>query len=200
MAALHSIDDYRDQLVALLPPGAAWITEPGSTRWQLLTALAAELARIDARAADLREEADPRDTAELLPDWERVAGLPDPCAGQASTLAERRQRLVRALTARGGQSRAYFIGVAAKLGFAVTIEEFRPFLCTSDCDDALNPAAAGWPFVWRVRAPAETVRPFTANSGCNEPLNAWGNQILECVIGRLKPAHTTVFFAYGAPT
>lgn len=194
----QKIAAYRDQLISLQPPGAAWTTEPDSTRWNMLTALAVEFARIDMRAAELREEADPRNTAELLPDWERVAGLPDPCAGQAQTLAERRQRLVSKLAARGGQSRAYFVGVAARLGYTVTIEEFRPFTCTSACDDALNPAAIGWPFVWRVRAPAETVRPFTAGSSCDEPINAWGNQILECVIGRLKPAHTTVFFAYGA--
>jgi uncharacterized protein YmfQ (DUF2313 family) len=125
-----------------------------------------------------------------------VAGLPDPCAGQAQTLAERRQRLVSKLAARGGQSRAYFIGVAAQLGYTVTIEEFRQFTCTSRCNEALNPPP--WQYAWRVRAPANTVRVMTCQSGCDEPLASWGNQILECVIGRLKPAHTSVIFAYGA--
>ncbi|MCM0018494.1 MAG: DUF2313 domain-containing protein [Tagaea sp.] len=188
--------EYRDQLVVLLPPGPAWTVEPGSTRHRALEALAAEFARIDARMGDLLEESDPRTTLELLPEWERVAGLPDPCAGQATTIAERRARLVRALTARGGQSRAYFIGVAAALGFAVTIEEFFPFVCVSDCDDSLNPDP--WRFVWRVRAPETTVWPFTVGSGCDEPLASWGNAVLECVIWCLAPAHTQVLFAYGS--
>jgi uncharacterized protein YmfQ (DUF2313 family) len=162
----------------------------------MLTALAVEFARIDMRAAELREEADPRTTVEMLPDWERVAGLPDPCAGQAQTLAERRQRLVAKLAARGGQSIAYFVGIAAQLGYTVTIEEFRVFTCVSRCIDALNPPP--WQHAWRVRAPTNTVRTMTAESGCDEPLASWGNQILECVIGRLKPAHTHVIFAYGA--
>ncbi|MFN8702645.1 MAG: YmfQ family protein [Rhodospirillales bacterium] len=189
---------YRDQLISLQPPGAAWTTEPGSTRWNMLTALAVEFARIDMRAAELREEADPRTTVEMLPDWERVAGLPDPCAGQAQTLAERRQRLVAKLAARGGQSIAYFVGIAAQLGYTVTIEEFRVFTCVSRCIDALNPPP--WQYAWRVRAPANTVRTMTCASACDEPLRSWGNRILECVIGRLKPGQTHVIFAYGAPT
>jgi uncharacterized protein YmfQ (DUF2313 family) len=194
----QKIAAYRDQLISLQPPGAAWTTEPGSTRWNMLTALAVEVARIDLRAAELREEADPRTTVEMLPDWERVAGLPDPCAGQAQTLAERRQRLVAKLAARGGQSRAYFIGVAAQLGYTVTIEEFPQFTCTSRCNEALNPASVRWQYAWRVRAPANTVRVMTCQSGCDEPLATWGNQILECVLGRLKPGQTTLIFAYGA--
>lgn len=197
MIVRSDIAAYRDQLIALLPPGAAWTVEPGSRRWQLLTAMAAEFARVDGRAADLREEADPRTAVELLTDWERVCGLPDPCAGPAETIAERRQRILRVLTSRGGQSRAYFIGVAAALGYAIEIDEFFTFTCVDDCIDAINPPP-DWPFTWRVRAPESTVRPFTAEAGCDELLNTWGNAVLECVLSRLKPAHTHVIFTYGA--
>lgn len=71
--------DYLAQLAALLPPGAALPREPDSVLMRLLSAPAAELARVEARAAALLDEADPRVAADLFEAWERVAGLPDDC-------------------------------------------------------------------------------------------------------------------------
>jgi len=197
MAGFATRADYRDQLISLLPPGPAWTTPPGSVRFKLLDTLAVELARIDARMGDLLEESDPRATVELLPEWEAVAGLPDPCAGTPETIAGRQAALLRALTARGGQSRAYYIEIAAALGYPIEIDEFPAFTCDSGCEDALNPPP--WNFWWRVRAPETTVIEFTCESGCDEALAIWGNEPLECVISRLKPAHTNVIFSYGEP-
>lgn len=36
----------------------------------------------------------------------------------------------------------------------------------------------------------------TVQMGVDEPLASWGDSLLECVIRRLRPAHTTVYFAY----
>lgn len=72
--------EYLQQLVALLPSGPAIPREPGSRLSRLLEAPAAELARIEGRAVALLDEADPRLTAEMLTDWERAFGLPNPCA------------------------------------------------------------------------------------------------------------------------
>lgn len=190
-----NVQAYLDQLQALLPPGPAWTREPDAQLTKVLRAWAAELANVDLRADDIINEADPRTTLELLPDWERVAGLPDICAGPAVTLQQRRERLVQRLVDVGGQSPLFFIGLAARLGFTITITEFPRFTCNSECDDPLN--TDPWCFAWQVNAPAETIRDMTCNSGCDEPIRTWGNQILECVIGRVKPAHTTVLFAYG---
>lgn len=191
-------DGYLSQLQALLPPGMAWTRERASNLARLLSAFAAELARLDGRAHDLVEEADPRTAVELVADWERLLGLPDPCAGQAVTLQERRERVVQKLTTLGGQSRAYFIAVAAALGFAITIEEFRPF--RASMSSAGDPVCdEDWWFVWRVHGPEQTIRDFRVSASVTgEPLRNWGNQILECVLARLKPAHTLVQFAYGS--
>lgn len=188
-------DWYWEQLRALLPLGAAWPQRLEARLHQLLRAEADELARIHERAQVLIEEVDPRTTYELLTDWERVAGLPDPCLGLAPTLSRRRESLVAKLTRRGGQSRQYFIDVAASIGFAIAITEFEPWRCDMACDLPITGDA--WSFAWEVRAPEETVRFFTTQSGCDEPLSEWGNDVLECVIGRLAPAHTVVIFAYG---
>jgi len=189
--------DYAAALQALLPVGAAWTFEKGALLTQLIDAIAVEFARVDTRGADLREEADPRTALELLADWERVTGLPDPCAGQADTIAERRARVVRALTARGGQSPAYFVALAAALGFAIEIEELRPFrVGLSSVGGRL--AAPPWNHVWIVRAPETTIRNFVVGAAVGEPLRSWGNAILACVMQRFKPAHTRLIITYGA--
>jgi uncharacterized protein YmfQ (DUF2313 family) len=187
---------YLEQLQALLPPGAAWPRDPDAVLTRILDSTAAEMARIDGRAADLALEADPRTTIELLADWERVLGLPDPCSGLAPDLAGRRAQVTARLTALGGQSVAFFIALGAALGYTVSIEEFRPFTCDSQVDDSIDPHP--WPFAWRVQAPRTTVRVMSCASACDEPIRSWGNQPLECLFQRLAPAHTKVLFAYGA--
>jgi uncharacterized protein YmfQ (DUF2313 family) len=64
-----------------------------------------ELARLDVRASVLPQEVNPAASLELLPDWERVAGLPDKCSGVLEeTLQGRRNALLTKLTSTGGQS------------------------------------------------------------------------------------------------
>jgi len=187
---------YREALQALLPPGAAWTREADAVLTALLDALAQELARVDVRADGLLDEADPRTTAELLADWERMAGLPDSCVTTTQTVSERRDALVARLTSLGGQSRQYFIDLAASLGYTITIIELGPFKAghNSAGDAVMNDP---WQFVWRVNAPTTTVRDFKAGSGAaGESLRSWGNLMLECAIAKLKPAHTYVQFSY----
>jgi len=189
--------DYRQQLQALLPPGPAWASDEASPITQLLDGLAPELARIDARVLQVVEEADPRTVAALFADWERVAGLPDACAaafGGGQTDAQRRAALLGRITTLGGQSAAYFTGVANALGFAITITEFREHSVIDDVDAPFF--AAEWPHVWRVNSALSTVLELTVDSTVDDPLAAWGNELLECVMNRLTPAQSTVFFSY----
>lgn len=189
--------DYLQQLQALLPPGPAWPRDDDATLTRLLHGLASELARVDGRAWQLVEEADPRSTAELFLDWERVAGLPDVCAeafGGEQTLAQRRTALIARLVTVGGQSPAYFIGLAAALGYAITITEFRQHTVNDDVNYPLFGVA--WVFAWQVNAALNTVTELTVDMTVNDPLATWGNALLECVINRLKPAHTLALFSY----
>ena len=191
-------EQYRRQLQMLLPTGAAWPRAEESTLTNLLNALSEGLAKIDIRAWNLHDEWHPDTTLEMLFDWERVAGLPDKCSqGAANTVRERQAVLTAKITGRGGQSRQYFIDLAKTLGYAITITEFAPFrVGQSAVGDPL--CSPDWSFVWRVNAPATTVREFRAGQGAaGEPLRDWGNQILECSITADKPAHTHLIFAYG---
>lgn len=187
-------EDYLFIQQGLLPEGAAWPRDPDATLTQMLDAFSAEYARIHNRAVDLIAlEADAKRMSETLPEWEEMLG-PDACLA-AATIDERRAAVVARLTARGGQSRQFFVDVAAALGFEVTISEYRRHTCEMTCEDPI--CEEPWNFVWQVNAPETTIVESTCESTCETPLRSWGNTILECLISTRKPAHTRVLFRYG---
>lgn len=192
-------DDYHHLLLALLPSGAAWPRESDTVLSRLLAGLADGLGRGHERGEHLLDEADPRTTVEMLGDWETVAGLPDACSGAGETTQERQAALVARITARGGQSVAYFAALASLLGYGVTVDEYRPFIAgASRCGgDALNgPAAVR--HEWRVRVAGPRVTEFRGGvSRCGERLGSIARAAdLECLLRRLAPAHTHLIFAY----
>ncbi len=105
--------------------------------------------------------------------------------------------LVSKLVQVGGQSRAYFIAVARAMGFAIAITEGW-----KEVDTVISPvnnplANSGWIYVWTITTPVgDTKTTLTVNGRVSDPLAAWGNTLLECVMRRIKPAHTTLLFSY----
>jgi len=193
--------DYQSALTQSLPPSSSL----GANLWAgpnvqaLLLALADSLARAGLSAEGLLDEADPRTTSLLLGDWERLAGLPDPALGGAwQSIQERRAWLVSRLTWQGGQSKAYYIGLAARLGVTITITEFTPWGCgLGQCgrdmigSDTMN-------LLWQVNMPAPPVYYFQIGlSMCGEPLGYAQTGIIEALFARIKSAHTTLIFNYG---
>jgi uncharacterized protein YmfQ (DUF2313 family) len=130
----RSGDDYIDALAALLPVGPAWPREYDSTLMKLVGGFSQIWGDpVDRRAADLLEiESDPRFTIEMLPDWERNWGLPDPCYTAPQSIGERHLALLMRMTMLGAQSRAFFISVAAQIGYTITITEYRTFVVGID--------------------------------------------------------------------
>jgi uncharacterized protein YmfQ (DUF2313 family) len=131
--------DYRDAFLELLPQGEAWPKHSQeSVLWQSCDGLNDFWGFVDGRAADLLErESDPRITVELLPDWERNWGLPDPCYTAPQTVAQRQTALIARMTLWGSQSRQWYIDFAAFLGYTITITEYRPWMVGLDrCGDA----------------------------------------------------------------
>lgn len=162
-----------------------------------LNAVAKQLDTALVTADNLSTEMFADTTVQALLDWERVYGLPDPCVTIAQTIEQRRAALVSKVAALGGQSRAYFIGIAISMGYPdATIDEFQQMNCNSDCNAALNSEADT--FYWQLNLPQSTGGVFymDCNSDCNSALQSWGDEAIECRINKLKPAHTTALFAY----
>lgn len=183
---------HADLLALLLPPVSY---APGE---RLGPELAAEGAALDTLYADAPRAArgiNPFQAAEWIEDYERVYGLPDACGLPGRTYQERLASLAIAVTERRGISRAYFIRLAAYLGYAIAIAEYAPFAAGSRAGDSLT--NEDWRFAWRVETTAGVARRFAAGRNCaGEALGEWGDEFLECVMRRLKPAHTAVLFAY----
>lgn len=176
------IDKYRQQIKQLLPPGRAFPRGAGTNWHKLCDGIAAEAARIHERAEDLQTEMFPGTQTEMMTDWEAVWGLPDPCTGQLSTLGERRAALLARMTFIGDQRPGFFIALAASLGYTVTIDE----------------NVGGDPTVWRVNAPSTTIHWARAGAmRAGDRICTWGNDLLECAIKEVNPAHLTILFAYG---
>jgi len=192
------VEDYVRLLKSLLPRGKLWEGSEQSNFRKLLEGMAIEFARLHDRSLELIKEVDPRTTVELINEWETLTGLPDPCVNLTQTLQQRRLAAVEKLTRLASLSPRYYIEVARALGYEVSITEFKPFrVGVSKMGESVN--GLDWQFTWRINAPAVTVRVFTiGQSGMGEPLRLWGNEILECAIERIKPAHTFVVFGFSA--
>lgn len=175
--------DYLAQMNALLPQGPIWPREGEATLLNLLKALATEFARIDERCEQLMIEAGPETVDEMLGDWERAYGLPDGCVVADPTVPGRRLALHQRVATLGGQSGPYFVGLATLLGYDTEVETFRPSRIAFTLPKVI--AGRPWAFAWRlaIYGPADL-----------DGEAVYASADLECVISRLKPAHTAVSF------
>lgn len=184
------------QLRLLLPPEAYDGAAPVLSA--LLGAEAKALSASQVSADRIYDRFWPENGA-ALDDWERVLGLPDPCViGENLAVRQRIAAVMAKLNGLVGQSKAFFIQLAASLGYAVTITEFKPARAgIAVAGDPVN--GPGWTSAWMINAEPVTV--FVANAGtaaAGEALAVWGNKLLECRMRAMQPAHTTLLFSYGA--
>jgi uncharacterized protein YmfQ (DUF2313 family) len=208
-------DDYASAFLTLLPQGQAWRHPIGSVFYNVCVGLSEYWGFVDGRAADLLEiESDPRTTLELLPDWERAWGLPDPCFPDTTSIEARRKMLVLKMTMLGGQSRAWFEWVANWLGYSITIGEYAPFMVgisqvgdTRSLDSNGNPYGnyrwyIGPPemrFYWTIHMGQVSLVWFRASvgqAGVDHHLTIGVPQDLECLFDRWAPAQTQVIFDF----
>lgn len=188
--------DFEQAVARQLPPrGLAWPLLPGGVFQGFWSATADALATFHARAAQLTEvEAFPPTSIELLPDWETVLGLPDPCLGANPVTAARQAAVAARLAATGGQSVPYYIELATNLGASISVTEYAPWRWGVD---AMWSAwrNASWAYVWLVTLDVPAAFEFEWGvSACWEPFWQLANGPVQCEIQRLAPAHTQVNF------
>lgn len=186
-------NDYLRALQALLPRGRAWPRDIEATMTKLLQGLAPTLSDNDLAAKRLLVKSFPATAVDLLPEWEAALGLPGP-AGLASSGEGRQLEVVAALTNTGGQSKAYFIDLAAKLGIAITITEYRPFTVNSPIGTPIQGDL--WAHTWQVNAPLASGVAYVSTADVVQATPGFGNPVLEYSLGRLKPAHTICVTSY----
>lgn len=189
--------DYLWQFQRLLPRGKVWQRGWGTLQAAQLLTLMPTWVRLHLRAENLLVDAFPCSTLELLPEWEASLGLPDPCTGPLATLQERQAAVCAKFSARGGQSKEYFIRLAASLGYQIRIDTFKPFYASEGrAGDPLYSEA--WAYTMRVTVyGAETITYFRAGlSTAGEPLESWGSGLLPCLFASSAPAWVTIIWSY----
>lgn len=185
LAPNFSAADFLKALQGLLPRGRIWPRAEDAVQTQALSGLAPSYERQTARANYLLVDAFPGTTDELLPEWEETLGLPDPCAGESPTVANRRAQVVMRLANSGGQSIAFYYSQAELIGCSIIIEQQVPFsMGSSGMGDPIG--GSEWAHVWTVWVP------FNDTPGA---VQYWGNAVLECEFETLSPAHTVIQFA-----
>ena len=190
--------DFVAALQACMPRGRVWPKDQDAIQTQALSGLAIPFATHSARSSNLLIDAFPASAEELLPQWEATLGLPDPCAGEAPTIQLRQAQVVARFTAKGGQSAAYFVSLAASLGYDITITQFAPFRFGQNTFGSPLYGVA-WAFAWQVNAPTFSLKKFEFGVDTfGEPFAYWNNNVLQCELQRYAPAHTYLLFNYQA--
>jgi len=219
MATSALLNAYVKLLKKLLPNGKVWENiKEITTKVPLFNGMAVEFCRVDERGKDLLEEMDPRTATELLPDWEQLLGLPDDCSGELGDLNQRRVQAGQKLAAVGGMTASFYEQKAASLGFNAVVRDYRSFrVGRSRVGEPLsNPfdpdrdvfrvgrnrvgeplKRHGWRYCFEMNVDDSVVEPFRVGQNrVGQPLVKFGNELLECTIKKLKPAHTCVFFYF----
>lgn len=202
-------EQYAAAMRALLPPGPAWPRDAEAPLVKVLTAWAEEFARIDGRANDLLRENEPGNAMELNPEWELLVGLLEqwfPDFYQYNipadrSLGESRAAIVALLTydRERAQTDAYYIALAAVLGYEITITHPAPSRCgVMQAGDELAPAETVFSWVVNVTVQLSNV-PEAGVMQAGDELGAWRPTYLEFVLNRGKQSHTVVTFNYVNP-
>lgn len=176
MPAAYSVADYTGALQSLMPRGKAWPRDTDAIQTAVLKGLAATFQRTDAAANALLVDTFPATSVDFLPEWESALGVPGPLGTLAGTVAGQQAQVVAALSAVGGASIAYFVGLVLSLGFVATIAEYTSFNVTRPVGTPI--AGDGWASSWTM----------TITGTSNPPL--------EALIRQYAPAHTEVSFVY----
>ena len=191
-------EGYRDSIHKLLPSGRAWPEETGTALDSLVEAFAAQMAEIDVGAAAMLEEVRPDTTFDLLPDWERILGLPDSCSVLGSTFAIRRASMLTKLIAQPTQNASGYRAIAAEFGTTISIREHDQ--TRADAIAGLDTTNGRWRYVWWIDIPSDAdFQEWSVLSDVTEALIiVERNTELECRLQDAAPAHTHLIIAYKA--
>ncbi|WP_201829536.1 putative phage tail protein [Microvirga zambiensis] len=199
--------DLLPQVIAVAPRGPIWGTDEVSdgsgaspVMRKVWTALAGWLSDYYKAAFEAAIQTFPSAITYSLDDWEAEYGLPDPCTSPASGDTGRINAVRARYGAQGGASPAYFICLAASVGFDITITEPSDFICgVSECGGDDTVVAANMHHEWIVHLINLGDIWFYAGEGIvgETPLGGFVVATdLECILRRVAPLHTTLIFDY----
>jgi len=202
-------DDLLSAGVSLWPQGGAWGSPDGraidlnSNLARFTRVLLDPFVWLYGRSFQLCREASVNGIFDLLLEWERDYGLPDTCARDLSTTAERLRALEAKVNSEAIVTPQHFIRVAASYGFKIAIEEPAIFECGfSEIGDAEHELGSIREEVyWIVYVESLAVDYFRAGeseAGIDPLFSIGEGERLLCILRRLAPAWTIPVLALEA--
>jgi uncharacterized protein YmfQ (DUF2313 family) len=189
---------YLQGMQSLLPQGPAWEFEDDAIFKKFMAVCACEFARIDADIAQLIEESDPRTASLTLSDWFDEWGIPDDCLKLMlnATTEDYRNVLILKITTLGLPFDQLVQVVANLLGYNSYIGNTDIFTVKSLVSQRI------YDDKWRYTAliisvDSTLVKYFRTTSRVSMALAEWGDELWECLIRSLAPAHCNLIFQYG---
>lgn len=199
---MATAEDYENALYLLLPKGPAWPCDfdAASTAQNFLRWLAREMARVEANSNGLFDEADPRTADTFLEAWLTEWGLPNECMKKFDQTVFPRDQLRTMLAAQigtWGLTSVEAINFIGKLyGKDVDVQNVQPFTTASTVNRRLYDSA------WRVYvvivsiSDNESADWFDCTWTVDQPLGRWGDELFECSVAAVIPAHLWPMFSY----
>lgn len=167
-------ENFRQALLYLLPMGPIWSREPGSLCHYWASIIGQVYVRNSDRAIELLQVSFPGTATELLDEWEKTVGLPDPCVGEVTDLQLRQRLVVDRLVSSVDSNINFYIMYAKKyFGFDITIDQFTPFRLGTHLNRPLG--GEDWSHTWRIRSDQDL-------------------KYLPCIFNRISPTHTLVYY------
>lgn len=159
----RTYEDYGKLILSLLPRGKFWTRDKNSDWVKLSNGLGEILSRVEGRTEDLIEEAYPTRIQETFEEWEEDFALPDEGQNISSIDSERREVIHAKFVAIGGQHSAYYVEIAAALGYTVTTEGIKKSLVglMTVGDSVITDENARYYWFVNIDVPTEMIQYFT---------------------------------------
>ncbi len=194
----YSEEQYYQALKKLLPSGPAWELEDSSVFMKMLEIASIEFARVDADIVRLIKESDARTANVTLSEWFYQWGIPDNCLKLLpdATTEKYRAVLVSKISSLGSSFGELVQLISNALGYKnVNIKTFKTFKTTSTVDARVyDDRWVNW--FMAVTLEKGNIHIFQVSDRSNERLRDWGDELFECLIKSLAPAHCGVIFQY----
>lgn len=188
---------YQQIFLQLLPQGAAWNKNAGSTLAKLAGGLADAPEQDAETINDALNERFPDHSTVLLDDWEKWLGLPD-CSSGGQTIDERRTAAAEKYRMVGSLNRQFYIDLAARYGFDIEINSVIAgayATCLDNCMTKLRKNYGRYTSHIIVKNNLD-YRNATVLDDCLTPLRVYSGGVLECLFEKYKPAHQVFIYIY----
>ncbi|WP_086650878.1 putative phage tail protein [Acetobacter cibinongensis] len=170
---------YTAAFLSLLPTGPIWPRALNGIISRLASVWVQPIKRNGDRAANLLADAFPATTQELLPEWQKTLGLPDPVQPPGQTLEQAQGQVVARLVGSQATSIPELEAVASTLGYSATITPQTAFYFGMTFGSQFG--GEGWNFVL-----VASVDDAPAND----------HSVLEYELRRLCQSGTLIYFNY----